>query len=49
METLIANLIGSGAFGAHPNYAVVAGAVEFVAGAVVFLLVKPLARGWPGP
>jgi NADH-quinone oxidoreductase subunit H len=39
METLIANLIGSGAFGAHPNYAVVAGAVEFVAGAVVFLLV----------
>jgi NADH-quinone oxidoreductase subunit H len=39
METLIANLIASGGFGAHPNYAVVAGAVEFVAGAVVFLLV----------
>src|SRR5215813_4445946 len=39
METLINNLIASGAFGAHPNYAVVAGVVEFVAGAVVFLVV----------
>lgn len=39
METLIANLIASGAFGVHPNYAVVAGVVEFVAGAVVFLVV----------
>src|SRR5262252_7896701 len=39
METLINNLIVSGAFGAHPNYAVVAGVVEFVAGAVVFLVV----------
>src|SRR5215831_2125260 len=39
METLINSLIASGAFGAHPNYAVVAGVVEFVAGAVVFLVV----------
>src|SRR5262252_9130371 len=39
METLINNLIVSGAFGAHPNYAVVAGVVEFIAGAVVFLVV----------
>ena len=39
METLINNLIDSGVFGAHPNYAVVAGVVEFVAGAVVFLVV----------
>jgi NADH-quinone oxidoreductase subunit H len=39
METLIDNLIASGAFGAHPNYAVVAAVVEFVAGAVVFLVV----------
>lgn len=39
METLINNLIASGAFGPHPNYAAVAGVVEFVAGAVVFLAV----------
>jgi NADH-quinone oxidoreductase subunit H len=39
METLINNLIASGAFGAHPNYAAVAGVVEFIAGAVVFLIV----------
>jgi len=39
LETLVDNLIASGAFGAHPNYAVVAGVVEFVGGAVVFLVV----------
>jgi NADH-quinone oxidoreductase subunit H len=39
METLINNLIASGAFGAHPDYAAVAGVVEFIAGAVVFLVV----------
>ena len=39
MKTLIDNLIASGAFGALANYAVVAGVVEFVAGAMVFLVV----------
>ncbi len=39
MDTLINNLIASGLFGPHPRYDVVAAIVEFVAGAVVFLVV----------
>ncbi len=39
METLINNLIASGLFGAKPSFDVVAAIVEFVAGAVVFLVV----------
>ncbi len=39
METLINNLIASGAFGPKPSYDVVAAIVEFIAGAIVFLAV----------
>ena len=39
METLINNLIASGTFGPKPNFAVVAAIVEFVMGAIVFLVV----------
>ncbi|MGO9454234.1 MAG: NADH-quinone oxidoreductase subunit NuoH [Candidatus Binataceae bacterium] len=39
MQTLIQNLIASGTFGKNPRYGLVAAIVEFVMGAVVFLVV----------